>query len=48
MSSVPRPQNQLLACMPDEEWMRLMPFLETVHLPAGQSLYESGATIRHV
>lgn len=48
MSSVPRPQNHLLACLPEEEWARLMPFLETVHLSAGQSLYESGATIRHV
>lgn len=48
MSTLPRPLNQLLACLPDEEWSRLMPFLETVHLPAGQSLYESGTAIRHV
>jgi CRP-like cAMP-binding protein len=48
MSTVPRPPNQLLACLPDEEWARLMPLMETVHLPAGQSLYESGAAIRHV
>jgi len=43
-----QPLNQLLACLPEEEWARLMPFLEKVHLPPGQSLYESGTTIRHV
>lgn len=48
MSTLPRPLNQLLACLPDEAWSRLMPFLETVHLPVGQSLYESGTAIRHV
>lgn len=37
------PQNQLLACLP-----RLTPLLEKVELPAGKSLYESGAHFHHV
>ncbi len=43
-----RPSNQLLACLPEEEWARLGPLLEKVRLPVGQSLYESGAAFRHV
>lgn len=46
--SVARPLNQLLACLPETEWTRLQPFLETVKLPAGQILYESGTHFRHV
>ncbi len=40
--------NQLLACLPDEAWARLLPFLALVKLPAGQSLYESGANFFYV
>lgn len=43
-----RSQNQLLACLPDAEWSRLSGFLEKVALPAGKSLYESGANFQHV
>lgn len=47
-TSEARPSNQLLACLPDEEWARLLPFLDKVHLPMGQSLYEPGANFRYV
>lgn len=43
-----RPLNQLLACLPDSEWARLQPHLETVDLPAGHCLYESGNRLAHV
>ncbi|MBX9818276.1 MAG: Crp/Fnr family transcriptional regulator [Burkholderiaceae bacterium] len=41
-------RNQLLACLPDEEWARWQPLLEEVDLPLGKVLYESGAVLRHV
>jgi CRP-like cAMP-binding protein len=40
--------NLLLAALPDEEWQRWLPQLETVVMPLGQVLYESGATLSHV
>jgi CRP-like cAMP-binding protein len=43
-----RPLNQLLACLPEAEWVRMQPFLEKVNLPAGQSLYESGSRFPYV
>ncbi len=42
------PQNQLLACLPYAELERLTPLLDRVALPAGKSLYESGAYFQHV
>jgi CRP-like cAMP-binding protein len=40
--------NQLLASLPDPEWERWQPHLESVALPLGQVLYESGDTLSHV
>jgi CRP-like cAMP-binding protein len=37
-------QNKILAVLPDEEFMRLLPFLEWVDMPLGQVIQESGAT----
>jgi CRP-like cAMP-binding protein len=41
-------QNHLLAALPDAEAKRWMPLLESVDLPLGQVLYESGITLTHV
>jgi CRP-like cAMP-binding protein len=43
-----RSDNQLLACLPEAEWARLMPLLTTVELPLGESLHVSGNPFRHV
>lgn len=40
--------NQLLAALPDVEWLRWVPQLEMIELPLGEVLYESGAHMRHV
>jgi CRP-like cAMP-binding protein len=40
--------NQLLASLPDTEWMRWLPALERVDMPLGQVLYESGVTLPYV
>ncbi|TBU92020.1 Crp/Fnr family transcriptional regulator [Stutzerimonas kirkiae] len=41
-------QNHLLAALPAEVQQRLFPHLESVPLPLGKVLYESGGTMRHV
>jgi len=41
-------QNRLLAALPEEEYVRLLPNLEQVPMPLGQVLYESGEQMRHV
>jgi CRP-like cAMP-binding protein len=41
-------QNQILAHLPESEYQRLLPHLETVDLPHGKILYEIGETIKHV
>jgi CRP-like cAMP-binding protein len=41
-------QNHLLAALPDNEYRRLAPDLESVELAQGQVLYESGGTLRHM
>ncbi len=41
-------QNQLLAALPDAEWLRWKPQLELVDLPLGKVLYESGAQMGFV
>ena len=43
-----RTTNQLLAALPDAEWRRWLPTLESVEMPLGQVLYESGKTLTHV
>jgi CRP-like cAMP-binding protein len=41
-------KNHLLAALPDAESWRWLPLLESVDLPLGQVLYESGITLTHV
>lgn len=41
-------KNQLLSCLPDEEWERWKPQLELVDLPLGKVLYESGEQLAFV
>jgi hypothetical protein len=41
-------KNHLLAALPKQEARRLLPILETVDLPLGQVLYESGVALSHV
>jgi CRP-like cAMP-binding protein len=41
-------QNQLLAALPKEETQRWLPHLESVDMPLGSVVYESGATLSHV
>ena len=40
--------NQLLAALPEAEWLRWLPQLEPVNLALGQVLYESGAQMTYV
>lgn len=41
-------KNQLLSCLPVEEWQRWEPQLELVNLPLGKVLYESGEQLAFV
>ena len=41
-------ENQLLAAIPHKEWARWLPHLETVDLPLGSVIYESGGKLTHV
>jgi CRP-like cAMP-binding protein len=47
LASDPR-QNKLLAVLPDTEWARWEPYLESVDMPLGKVLYESGGRVEHV
>ena len=40
--------NRLLAALPREEYERLRPQLEPLHLRSGRVLYNAGNTVRHV
>jgi len=40
-------QNDILAFLPNEDYARLLPYLELVHMPLGHSLYESGQKLSH-
>ena len=40
--------NLLLAALPDAEYQRWLPHLESVAMPLGQVLHESGKTLAHV
>ena len=40
--------NRLLAALPEESFRRLLPFLESVRLPLGMALYESGGAQGYV
>ena len=41
-------KNELLAALPRGAYLRLLPHLESVSLPLGTSLYNSGESIEHV
>jgi CRP-like cAMP-binding protein len=41
-------ENELLAALPDAEFQRWLPHLESIAMPLGQVLYESGSTMTHV
>ena len=41
-------KNHLLAALPQAELQRWLPFLESVDLPLGDVLYESGIALNHV
>ncbi len=41
-------QNHLLAALPHAERQRWLPHLESIDMPLGQALYESGGTLSHV
>jgi len=43
-----RRTNDLLAALPQAEWQRWLPELESVDMPLGEVLYESGSTLSHV
>jgi CRP-like cAMP-binding protein len=47
-TSIDARKNLLLAALPDSEWDRWLPQLESVTMPLGQVLYESGDTLSHV
>jgi len=47
-SRPPPIQNHLLAALPDIEYKRLLPHLESVRLPFMEVLYESGDAFEHV
>ena len=38
----------MLAALPEAEWQRWLPELQSVDMPLGQVLYESGTTLSHV
>jgi CRP-like cAMP-binding protein len=44
----PPKRNHLLASLPDADYERLLPHLESVALPLGWALYESGGRLDHV
>jgi CRP-like cAMP-binding protein len=48
VTSIDARKNLLLAALPDSEWERWLPQLESVAMPLGQVLYESGDTLSHV
>jgi CRP-like cAMP-binding protein len=43
-----RRANRLLATLPEADWRRLCPHLESAEMPLGQVLYEAGRTPNHV
>ena len=47
-SALPPSANGLLAALPAADYARIAPHLQSIPLPLGWSLYESGATMRHV
>jgi len=49
MTDLVSPQlNHLLNSLPTEEYLRLLPHLESIEMPLGQVIYESGGELRYV
>jgi CRP-like cAMP-binding protein len=48
MTSVQPSENRLIAALPQPEAQRWLPLLESVDMPLGSVLYESGGTLSHV
>jgi CRP-like cAMP-binding protein len=48
MSKLVKPSNRLLAALPAAEYAQFLPKLQEVPLPYNETIYESGAVIRHV
>ena len=53
MTTTPPPaddpkSNHLLAALPDADWQRWAPQLESVDMPLGRVLYESGVALTHI
>ena len=40
--------NQLLAALPEADFQRLLPHLESVDLPLGMVVFESGDKLQHL
>jgi CRP-like cAMP-binding protein len=47
-TALPPAANLLLAALPPDDFNRLAPHLESIPMPLGWSLYESGGKLRHV
>lgn len=41
-------QNHILAALPENEYKRILPYLERIHLPLGETLTESGEYSKYV
>lgn len=41
-------ENRLLGTLPDQEYERILPYLEPVTLSLGQRIYESGDKLKHI
>ena len=47
-ASMRRPAKDLLAVLPEAEWARWLPQLESVDMPLGEVLFESGGAESHL
>ena len=48
-ATIPSPKsNRLLASLPEADYQRLLPHLESVSLPLGWAVYEPGSRMQHV
>ena len=41
-------QNRILAALPAEDYARLLPYLEFISMPLGQTIYEPRAVVTHL
>jgi len=46
--SVSRPQNDLLAALPPKEWAQVRPYIHSLFVPCGRTLYHPAANIDYV